>query len=189
MKGIYFTFIGASHSGKSTLLKYIAENFEVETKEVSARKLLDPTKGSYDEQMSDELESKIDYYYLQETFKNLREAEVEKKNIITSRCLIDSLAYTKSLKAAEFFIPLMEEAVEYIKDKIIILYTPCDFPMSESDDKLRGMNEKVRQETDKIFIDLIEQFDIPHYTISGSLEERKLKINSIMKEYHIKKKI
>ena len=52
------------HSGKSSLLNYLQKNYEIETKEVSARKLLDPTKGSYDEQMSNELETKINFILL-----------------------------------------------------------------------------------------------------------------------------
>lgn len=185
--GLYFSFIGASGSGKSTLLQYLAENYQIETKEVSARKLLDPTKGSYDEQMCDELEIKINFYYLQETFRNILLAR-DGHDIITTRCVIDSLAYTHSLKAAEFLIPQMEEAVELIKDEVIILYTPCDFPMAQKEDKLRGMNEQIRKETDKEFLNLIEKLNIPHYTINGSLEERKQKIDKLMKEYHIKKK-
>jgi nicotinamide riboside kinase len=185
--GLYFSFIGASGSGKSTLLKYIAEKYQIETKEVSARKLLDPTKGSYNEQMCDELETKINFYYLQETFRNILLAR-EGHNIITTRCVIDSLAYTHSLKAAEFLIPQIEEAVELIKDEVIILYTLCDFPMAQAEDKLRGMNEKIRQETDQEFLNLIEKLNIPHYTINGSLEERKHKLDILMKKYHIKKK-
>ena len=185
--GLYFSFIGASGSGKSTLLQYLAENYQIETKEVSARKLLDSNKGSYDEQMCDELETKINFYYLQETFRNILLAR-DGHNIITTRCVIDSLAYTHSLKAAEFLIPQMEEAVELIKDEVIILYTPCDFPMAQKEDKLRGMNEEIRKETDKEFLNLIEKLNIPHYTINGSLEERKQKLDKLMKEYHIKKK-
>ena len=186
-KGLYFSFIGASGSGKSSLLNYIAENYQIQTKEVSARKLLDPLKGSYDEQMCDELETKINFYYLQETFRNILLAK-EGNNIITTRCVIDSLAYTHSLKAAEFLIPQMEEVVELIKNEVIILYTPCDFPMTQVEDKLRGMNENIRQETDKEFLNVIEKLNIPHYTISGSLEERKKKIDKLMSEYSIKRK-
>ena len=185
--GLYFSFIGASGSGKSTLLQYLAENYQIETKEVSARKLLDPNKGSYDEQMCDELETKINFYYLQETFRNILLAR-DGHNIITTRCVIDSLAYTHSLKAAEFLIPQMEEAVELIKDEVIILYTPCDFPMAQKEDKLRGMNEKIRQETDKEFLNLIKKLNIPHYTISGSIKERKEKIDKIMEMYNIRRK-
>lgn len=183
-EGIYFSFIGASSSGKSTLLKYISQNYNIETKEVSARKLLDSTKGSYDEQMCDELETKINFYYLRETFNNILKAK-EGENIITSRCIIDALAYTHSLKAAEFLIPQMEEAVNLIKDKVVILYTPCDFPMTEVEDKLRGMNEKIRQETDKEFLNIIKQLDIPHYTINGTIQERQEKIDIIMNKYNI----
>jgi len=186
-KGLYFTFIGASGSGKSTLLEYISEKYNIETKEVSARKLLDPTKGSYDEQMCDELEAKINFYYAQETFKNILLAE-QGHNIVTTRCIIDSLAYTHSLKAAEFLIPQMEEAIEFIKTKVIFLYTPCDFPMNQVEDKLRGMNEKVRQETDLEFTKIIHKLNIPHFIISGSLKERIKKIDNIMKKYGINKK-
>ena len=70
----------------------------------------------------------------------------------------------------------MEEVINLIKDKIIILYTPCDFPMAEKEDKLRGMNEQIRQETDKEFLNLIEKLNISHYTIGGSIKERKEKI-------------
>lgn len=185
--GLYFSFIGASSSGKSTLLKYISNNYDIETKEVSARKLLDSSKGSYDEQMNDELEAKINFYYFQETIKNIFLAE-EGHNIITTRCVIDSLAYTHSLKAAEFLIPQMEDAVNLIKNKVIILYTPCDFPMTEVEDKLRGMNEEIRQKTDKEFLKIIKEQNIPHYIINGSIEERKKKIDEIMNIYNISHK-
>lgn len=184
--GFYFSFIGASGSGKSTLLNYISQKYDIETKEVSARKFLDSSKGSYDEQMCDELETKINFYYLQETFKNILLAK-EGHNIITTRCIIDSLAYTYSLKAAEFLIPQMEEIINVIKDEIIILYTPCDFPMFQVEDKLRGMNEEIRQKTDKEFLNLISKLNISHYTINGSIEKRKEKIDKIMKEYHIRR--
>ena len=82
----------------------------------------------------------------------------------------------------------MEEAVKLIKNEVIILYTPCDFPMTQAEDKLRGMNENVRQETDKEFLNVIKKLNIPHYTISGSLEERKRKIDRLMSEYNIKRK-
>ena len=110
------------------------------------------------------------------------------QNIVTTRCVIDSLAYTHSLKAAEFLIPQMEEAVDIIKNEVIILYTPCDFPMAQKEDKLRGMNEEVRQKTDKEFLNIIEKLNIPHYIISGSLKERMEKIDKIMNEYNIKRK-
>ena len=184
-KGTYFSFVGGSSSGKSTLLEYIQERYIIETKEVSARKFLDPTKGSYDEQMCDELESKINFYYLIETFNNILLAK-KGENIVTTRCIIDSLAYTHSLKAAEYLIPQMEEVVELLKNEIVILYTPCDFPMKQVEDKLRGMNEEIRQKTDKEFLKLIEKFNIPHYLISGSIRERKSKIDDIMNKYNIK---
>lgn len=190
-KGIYMSFIGPSGSGKSTLLNYISENYDIKTKEVSARKFLDSTKGSYDEQMNDELQTKINFHYIKETFENIIKI-YEGKSIITTRCLIDSLAYTYTLKAAEFLIPQMEEAVEFLKERIlnnemIILYTPCDFPMAQIDDKIRGMNEDIRQKTDKVFIDILGRFNIPHFTIKGTIEERKSILDEIMKKYNIQK--
>ncbi len=60
--------------------------------------------------------------------------------------------------------------------------------MRETSDKLRGMNEKVRYQTDAAIYELIDEMNVPHFTIHGSIKEREDILSEIMNKYNIKRK-
>ena len=178
-----FSFTGCSGSGKTTLGKFLEENYLITYKEVSARPFLEDLNKSYDEQMTDKIQNRIMYGNLEMVYENLIESQ--KENIILSRCCIDVLAYARILKHGLDCEYLQEKTIKKLSDKMVILYTIPDFPLTDVDDKLRGMNEGVRQNTDKAIFRILEQLNIPHYTISGNLLHRKELLNEIMNKYNI----
>lgn len=183
-----FAFVGCSGSGKTTLGKYLAENFDIEYREVSARPFLEDLTKSYDEQMNDCMQTRIMYNNLESVYEALLEANTENKNIVLSRCCIDVLAYARTLNKGLDCEKMQENTISKLRNKIVILYTIPDFKMSETEDILRGMNEEVREQTNESILNIIDELDIPHYLIRGSLEHRKETLNKVMKDYNINRK-
>lgn len=180
-----FAFTGPSGSGKTTLGNYLSKNFDIEYREVSARPFLEDLNKSYDEQMNDIMQTRIMYNNLESVYQALFEANINNKNICLSRCCIDVLAYAKALNKGLGCEKLQQNTISYLKDKIVLMYTCPDFPMKDKDDKLRGLNEDIRQKTDSNIVQIMSDLIIPCYTLSGSLENRKNLLNTIMKKYDI----
>lgn len=183
-----FSFVGASHTGKTTLGKFLSENYNIEYREVSARPFLDKdVEDSYEKQIDDYKQNRIMYNNLESVYEAIFDAALYDKKIVLSRCCIDVLAYARTLKKGLTCESLQEETIKKLKDKIVILYTVPDFPMSE-EDKLRGNNEIVRAETDTNIFNILTDLNIPFYLLKGSLEERQHKLEDVMLKYGILKK-
>lgn len=180
-----FAFVGASGSGKSTLGKYLTDNYDIEFREVSARPFLEDLNKSYDEQMNDVMQTRIMYNNLESVYEAILEANTENKNICLSRCCIDVLAYAHALNKGLGCEKLQENTIKKLSDKIVLLYTYIDFPMSQKEDTLRGINEKVRKDTDENIFKILEKLNIPHFLIFGDLNKRKETLDEIMKKYDI----
>lgn len=172
-------FCGASGTGKSTLLKKIEDKYGFPAIEISARKFLDTTKGSYDEQMNDKLQSQIIYNNTVQTAKYINAPLT--RSVCLSRSIVDCIAYSHVLKSGEYLCSIAEDYLQYIKNRAIFIYLPIEFSLSKEDEKdiARGMNEEVRQATDKEIKRLLEKYDIFHYKITGSVQERMIKLGII----------
>lgn len=178
-----FCFTGASHTGKSTFGNFLKDKYNFDFKEVSARPFLEKNI-SYDKQVDDIIQTKIMYNNIESFWLNLCEAQNNtEKNILLSRCPIDVLAYTFALHKGEEYISLLKNTISLIKDKAIFIYTPSDFPMTEKEDIKRGMNELIREKTDFYIRTILDDFNIPHFNLSGSFEEKKYKLNEYIKDY------
>lgn len=185
-----FGFVGASGTGKSTLLKYISDNYNVDCRELSARPFLDKSKGSYDEQMTDLIQSRIMLNNIDMTHRFIYESLTEHKNIAISRTMIDVLAYARTLKHGLGFEEQQEEFIQYINNlkNFIIFYTLPDFPLTDQNDSIRGLNEQVRQDTDLNILSILCDLNIDYITLKGSVKERIEVIDNIMLNYEINKK-
>ena len=139
-----FSFTGCSGSGKTTLGKFLEENYLITYKEVSARPFLEDLNKSYDEQMTDKIQNRIMYGNLEMVYENLIESQ--KENIILSRCCIDVLAYARILKHGLDCEYLQEKTIKKLSDKMVILYTIPDFPLTDVDDKLIDKANQTIQE-------------------------------------------
>ena len=176
-----FAFVGASGTGKSSLGHYLQDNYDnIEFREVSARPYLENCEKSYDKQMTDKIQNRIMYGNLEMVYQTLLEAQFSEKTIVLSRCCIDVLAYARALKHGLDCEDLQEKTINFLSDKIILLYTIPDFPLCDDKDKQRGMNEQVRQETDKEIVNIFNTLNIPFYLIRGDLKSRKETLDKIM---------
>lgn len=176
-------FTGASGSGKSTLGTYVSDNYDIEFRENSARPLLEKEKGSYDEQMTDELQQNIMFYQLKNIYEAYIEQSFNNRSILLSRSPVDSFAFSfalqKGLNSNSKRISL--DAIHYFKDKIIIIYCPVDFENKVKDDELRGNNDQMRNKTDFFIKDILFRENLPYFTLQGSLANKKEQLDNILK--------
>lgn len=180
-----FAFCGASGTGKSTLLKYIKENYNIEVKELSGRDFL-PKDNSYDKTLTDEIQTKIVYNRAIETAKALADLTKD-KSIVFSRSNLDTLSYSLVLHKAESLNDLQKKEIESLKDYIIYFYLPVEFDMKDENDIVRGTNKDVQRDTDKNIRLIINQFNLWNhvYTLTGSVKERTDELDEIFSKYGV----
>ena len=164
----------------------MSENYNIEYREVSARPFLEDLNKSYDEQLTDVMQNRIMYNNMESVYKALLEANTKDKDILLSRCCIDVLAYARALNKGGDCQPLQKNTIEFLNDKLIILYTIPDFPMVE-EDILRGKNEDVRQKTNEEILKIFKELNVPYFALKGSLDNRKEICDCIMKVFGISK--
>lgn len=179
MKNKYFSFVGASGVGKSTLLNYINENFSIKTMELSARPYLPKVEGSYDQTLTDESQALICMHRALGAFEQMLTGEP----CVFSRSAIDNLAYQRVLGKGLFLDSASKRNIEIENKNTTYLYIPIQFPMAQTEDTVRGMNEEVRQKTDLEIQKICIGFHIDPIIISGSLEERQEQLKYHLKDY------
>lgn len=184
-----FGFVGASGSGKSTLLRYLADNYEVTSVEISPRQFFDKEKGSYDVQNTDLIQTKILMHNMDMTHRMIEMSIAENMNIAVSRTPIDVLAYCQSLKKANEFKDIQMDLIRYLKNfpNYKFIYCPIEFPL-KNNDKIRGMNETIRKETDENIYRILTENKIDFQTVSGSFKEREMELDSYLGKLWVSKK-
>lgn len=167
-------FVGASGTGKTTLINFINANFNVSAKEVSARPYL-PTTGSYDQTLTDDIQAVIVHSRTIEVLADLLKMQDYRTKIpfIYSRSPIDNLAYQQVLKKGEFMDKTVRKEIEAVKDHATFFYLPIEFPLA-TNDEVRGLNEVVRINTDNCIINILKEYNIDYITLSGTVEERTI---------------
>lgn len=171
-----YTFVGASGTGKSTLLNYIQKYYpNVKIEELGAREFLPKNGKSYDVTMTDSIQSCVSL----NNIKQFAKAIINKDSIVYSRSPLDVIAYSIVLNKGTQLVPLLEDWVTYIKDRVTFLYLPIEFPLNDSNDTLRGLNEDVRRFTDNCIYELFAKLNIKYIPIAGTIEERQNKIDYI----------
>jgi len=177
MKKLY-CIVGASGTGKSTLLEYVKENFAINVTEVSARPYL-PSDTDYVNGLT--LESQV--LITQNRFVSFIEKIVKPMPTLFSRSPIDSLAYEMALNKAPFLRPLLERQIKITQPLIQYLYVPPEFPMESEGDIVRGSNAEMQNQTDIHMCQILSFFDIESILIKGSKEERFTILDEIFKDY------
>ena len=173
-----YCIVGASGTGKSTLLQYVKENFAVNVTEVSARPFL-PSHTDYVNSLTTDSQVLI----TQNRFVSFIERILKPYPTLFSRSPIDSLAYERVLKKAPFLEPLLIRQIEVTKPMIQYLYIPIEFEMDSKDDTVRGTNKEIQKATDNEIQKAIIEHGISHYEIKGSKEERFEQLDKIFKKY------
>lgn len=187
MKHINF-FTGASGVGKSTLINYLNNNYNIEAKEISARPYL-PPGGSYDKTVTDEaqvaivanrtlsvLEDVLSDLYTLTPYPSL--AGIKPK--IYSRSPIDNLAYQHLLGKTDLSNVILkqicEREVNIVKKYAHFFYIPIEFAM-DPNDTVRGTNVEAQRKTDDIIINTLYDMNIPFTTIKGNIPERQAQLD------------
>lgn len=184
-----FVFTGASGVGKSTCMKYLSENYNIDCIELSARPFLQNNGQSYDVQMTDKIQNNIQFNNTITLLKSIikNERGEFKKSICYSRSMLDVICYAESLNKGLDCIEQQISLIEETKNEFIYLYIPVEFSMKDTNDTKRGTNEEVRNLTDKYIQKYIEELNIPIITIHGDMSNRKFILDNIMKKYNIPK--
>lgn len=171
-------FTGASGTGKSTLLDIMEKRNLFKTIELSGRPYL-PKSGDYVENKSDSINRRIAYgssvTMLASTLK------FPEANLFFSRCAIDKLAYGRTLGVGSDLFDVTSKEIEFVVNPFIkVFYLPIEFPLTDTDDTMRGNNELVRTATDENIRLILEEFNIPHVVVKGTIEERiKIIVDSL----------
>ena len=159
---------GAQSTGKSTLLKYLKEDSDLNqfefidelTRKIAAKGININEQGSN----------------MSQIFTVTIHAEnIVKNNFISDRCALDGLVYTRWLfdqgKVDQW---IMDYALGVAKEVLpkydYIFYLVPEFPIE--DDGVRSADEQFRKEIVQLFEYYIDRFRLKVYQLSGSVEDR-----------------
>lgn len=174
-----FCLVGASGVGKSSILDYVKNNFNIDVREVSARPFL-PAHTDYVNSLDEHSQVLI----TQNRFVSFIEPLIKNESVFFSRSPIDSLAYEMVLDKAPYIVNLLKRQIEITQDKIQYLYIPIEFEMKDEGDVVRGTNDEVQAKTDEAIRAIFCTFpDIGVVDVYGSLEDRYRIIDEVLKEY------
>ena len=173
-----FCLVGASGTGKSTILNYVRSNFNIKVSEVSARPFL-PQDKSYVES-SDDFNQVI---ITQNRFVCFMEPLITGHPMFFSRSPIDGLAYGRVLGCATHINDLLKRQIELTSAAVKYLYVPIEFDMKDEEDKVRGVDIETQKKTDEEMVKIMEECNIKSVKIFGTKKERLAKIDKLLKEY------
>lgn len=181
-----FNFLGTQSTGKTTVLKELQKDpaFEgIEFKTEVVRNLMKSEKIQINESGTIKTQSLI--------FNAMMEILESKMFFISDRSVLDVFAYTKwqadhnkDATLVEDYDQLVRFQLSYIKDNIqklgTVFYFPIEFPLVA--DGVRSVDENYRKEIDNNMKSLLEEFEIEHVIVRGSVEEKVLQIKSYIFE-------
>lgn len=172
-------FTGASGTGKSTLLNLIEKRTGFKVIELSGRPYL-PVYGDYVSNGTDSVNRRISYGSSITFMKSIM--DLPDRNLFFSRCSIDKLAYGRALNVGADLHDLIEKEInEIVIPNVEVFYLPVEFPLTDADDEVRGMNEEVRNKTDFEIRNILKIQEVPHTVVKGSIEERmEIILNKLM---------
>lgn len=177
-----FNFLGTQSTGKTTVLEKLREDpsFKgIEFKTEVVRNLIKSEKIKINEQGTIKTQNLI--------FDAMVKILESKMFFIADRSVLDAFAYTKwqadhnkDATLVEDYEMLVKHQLSYIKDNIqklgTVFYFPIEFPLVA--DGVRSIDEGYRKEIDDNMKSLLEELEIEHVVVRGSIEERVLQIKS-----------
>ena len=183
---VKINFVGAQGTGKTTLLEAARKDeafkdFQFCTEIV--RELVKKKNLSINE--SGNAKS-------QKAFFDAYNRILNKDGYISDRCIIDVHAYTnylydyKSSNSEKEFQSLYKEILRensilksLNKDSFgIIIYFPIEFELV--DDGIRSLNVYFQEYIDQYIVNTLNKYQLPFYTIRGSVEQRLKQLKEIM---------
>ena len=182
-----FTFTGAQGVGKTTILNEVIKEYKdmgvitnvVRSLHDNGIKINKKGNGKTQQLIYDTLKKEyINFLY--------NDHEDINSGCISDRSLVDVVAYTKYLyergKASknsydEQLKDLKEWAI-YHKHGCKYIYIPIEFPAIE--DGIRDVDEEYRTEIDNNIKWLLQECEIDHYILEGTIEERTEMMKNII---------
>lgn len=89
------------------------------------------------------------------------------QDVFSARSLIDVIAYTRLFNGGS--TEALEEALEKYKDRILFFYLPIEFEQEDDGIRYQGL----QKQEDEALREVMDQFNIPKLTLSGTVVERK----------------
>lgn len=186
---VKINFVGAQGTGKTTLLETarkdeVFKDFQFCTEII--RDLVKKKNLSINE--SGNVKS-------QKVFFDAYNKILNKDGYISDRCIIDVHAYTnylydyKSSNSEKEFQSLYKEILRensilksLNKDSFgIIIYFPIEFELV--DDGIRSLNVYFQEYIDQYIVNTLNKYQLPFYTIRGSVEQRLKQLKEITFSY------
>lgn len=168
---------GAHGTGKTTLMNALAEDGTRTISQVD-RKVVEENGWSHSENTNTDCQKAI--------YKAIKKELSSKKNYISDRGLSCVAAYTFN-KALMGDIPKKVADKQYLdlekfhKDNpdILVVYTPIEFPLVT--DGVRSTDPQFQQQIDFLIKNILVTANIPHITVTGTVEERKAQVEEELK--------
>ena len=173
--------VGASSTGKSTILKMMGEKYK-DLKLITevVRRLVKSEGLVINEGGRTATQKRIFDIYLK---------ELEQDNYVSDRCLVDVLSYSfancslmdiNDPEQSIFCNEIERQMIEVDKwfknhDNVKLIYFPIEF--DSVDDGVRSTDEEYRQSTDYFMKSILDYFEIDYLTVHGTPEERMEQIS------------
>jgi hypothetical protein len=159
--------IGTHSVGKTTLLKEIDKTHpELYTSDGFSRPLQESLKG-------------LEPVYIQKVLNELTlwrwKQDIEKKNCIFGRSIIDCIVYSRILFPDLQVRSLVKELETSRKQVRNYFYLPIEFELQK--DGIRPEDIAFQKQVDEDFYDLMARYNLDAVTLTGSVEERLEKFN------------
>lgn len=172
-------FTGAQGTGKSTLVDILMKKYNFQRASAPQRILKEINPNFPINQDTDNLsQSAITAIYIMELIKN-------NSNYISDRSLIDAFAYMDASKniSDNDKAKLLNYYESFIELYDCIFYIPIEFEAEE--DGIRVTDKDYQKEIDENILKYINKYNskVKIITITGSIEERLIKIEGILNAY------
>lgn len=160
--------IGSHGVGKTTLLREVKKKFpHIYTSDGFSRPVKS-TSIDLTEQNKQILINELTYW---------RWKEDKGKSCFFTRSIIDTIIYTKTLYPNLSLNGYLESFNQY-KDDYRFFYIPIEFELEE--DGFRSGDKDFQIEIDNSIKLFLEENNVPYFTLSGSIEQRLLKLTQIL---------
>ncbi|WP_321340700.1 AAA family ATPase [uncultured Cohaesibacter sp.] len=175
---VSITITGSHGVGKTTLaddvLRRLAPNLSIGLVREPAREL-----ARMGMQVNDQISEDGVFEYLTYCMSEVR--TTEQTLLIKDRSVLDLYAYTIDLFGSRFSRSLEKLVVEHIlndrKSTKFVVYVPIEFDLQL--DGLRPADVNYQLHIDKVILELLEKFEFPVLSVSGTLQNRS---NQIVEE-------
>lgn len=183
----FVTLTGAHGVGKTTLIdavvRELSHNHDITVVKEPAREIA--KEGFY---VNDKITLDGVYEYLSYCLAEARQAATSL--VLTDRSIFDLYVYTRDQFGGKFSRSLEKLIVQQIlaerKRTKLWVYVPIEFEMEEDD--IRPTDIDYQHHIDGVVCELIRHFELPNFTVSGSLEERTMRLSKRIQEVTIKKR-